>query len=169
MDKLPRVEADRAALRKVFHHLIMNAIKFTPDGGEITIQGASVAPGYRGLEGPGLEITVADTGVGIDVECQQRIFDTFFRTGEISLHSSSSVRFQGGGPGLGLAIVKGVVESHNGQVWVESNGHDPDNCPGSCFHLLLPLVVQAQPGYDAVALWGAAGYYEGFDSDADSP
>ncbi|MBN1246518.1 MAG: GAF domain-containing protein [Anaerolineae bacterium] len=165
LDKLPKIEGDRIALRKVFHHLIMNAIKFTPDGGEITIQGSTVAPGYRGIPGPGIEITVKDTGVGIARGYQERIFDTFFRTGEISLHSSSPVKFQGGGPGLGLAIVKGVVESHKGQVWVESEGFDPDTCPGSCFHILLPLAPNVMPGCDASALWGAMGYYDPLKPD----
>jgi signal transduction histidine kinase/CHASE3 domain sensor protein len=139
MPKLPPIEADPEALPKVFHHLIGNAIKYTPDGGTITISGQ---PATNDSEGPtleGIEIIISDTGVGIDPEFQELIFTKFYQTGELALHSTSKSKFMGAGPGLGLAIARGIVEAHRGKLWVESAGFDLETCPGSRFHLFLPL------------------------------
>jgi signal transduction histidine kinase len=84
-------------------------------------------------------LKVIDTGVGIPIEEQRRIFEQFHALGAIQHHSTSKSAFQGGGLGLGLAISKGIVEAHEGRIWVESKGHDPENLPGSVFHILLPL------------------------------
>ncbi len=135
----PEFHADRAALIKVLQHLLVNAVKFTPDGGEIRISSILHAPTRERAHGARIEIVVADTGIGIDASDCERIFDKFYQTGDISLHSSGRVKFRGGGPGLGLAIVKGIVQAHNGSVWVESPGYDPDAYPGSTFHILLPV------------------------------
>ncbi len=135
----PTIEADRMALEKVFRHLVMNGVKYTPDGGEVRITAKPVLFDLYGLPERCIQITVADTGIGIDPVHQQRVFDKFYQTGEISLHSSGNVKFRGGGPGLGLAIVKGIIEAHRGRVWVESPGHDVRTCPGSQFYILLPL------------------------------
>lgn len=137
MAELPEIEADHEALQKVFYQLIMNAVKYTPDGGEIVINGRSTLHHHR----PAIEITIADSGIGIDPAAQPFIFDKFFQTGEVMLHSSGKTKFKGGGSGLGLAIVQGIVEAHNGRVWVESDGLDETNCPGSRFHVVLPCQV----------------------------
>ncbi len=142
------IEADRTALDKVFRHLMMNAIKYTPDGGEIRITAKPVSYDLYGLPEHCIQVTVADTGIGIDPVHQQRIFDKFYQTGEVSLHSSGTIKFRGGGPGLGLAIVKGIVEAHRGRVWVESSGHDVRTCPGSRFNVILPI---QQPAANYVA------------------
>jgi K+-sensing histidine kinase KdpD len=55
------------------------------------------------------------------------------------LQSSGKTKFKGGGPGLGLHIVKGIVEVHGGSIWVDSPGHDEIKCPGSTFHVMLPI------------------------------
>jgi len=136
---LPEIEADRAELVKIFRHLITNAVKYTPNGGEVRISGAYRRSLRESQAGRGVEITVSDTGIGIDPEHHDRIFDKFYHIGEVSLHSTSETKFQGGGPGLGLAIVKGIVQAHRGDVWVESEGHDMQACPGSSFHVLLPV------------------------------
>jgi signal transduction histidine kinase/putative methionine-R-sulfoxide reductase with GAF domain len=136
----PDIEADANALAKVLRHLLVNAIKFTPDGGEITIS-SIVHPAIRNGVGSGsVELIVTDTGIGINPTDLERIFDKFYQTGEISLHSSGTIKFRGGGAGLGLAIVKGIVEAHHGSVWAESTGFDLCAYPGSSFHLLLPLL-----------------------------
>ena len=66
-------------------------------------------------------------------------FKKFYRVGEIELHSTSKTSFKGGGPGLGLVIAKGIIEAHAGRVWAESPGYDPERCPGSNFHIVLPI------------------------------
>jgi len=140
LDDLPEINADSDALQKVFYHLLINAIKYTPDGGKITVMGYYPPCSQRaGFTQEGIEIVVYDTGIGIDPEYQELIFDKFYQTGEMALHSSGKTKFKGGGPGLGLAIVKGIVEIHHGQVWAESPKHDEVNFPGSHFHVLLPV------------------------------
>lgn len=139
MSHLPALDADPDALPKVFHHLIINAIKYTPDGGVITISGRAVAKGPKDYPVQGIEIVVSDTGIGIDPQFHELIFTKFYQTGELALHSSSKTKFKGAGPGLGLAIARGIVEAHRGKIWVESPGQDQEKCPGSRFYLFLPL------------------------------
>jgi signal transduction histidine kinase len=145
LDDLPSVTADIQALHKVFHHLVVNAIKYTPDGGKITISGRELEPNLTDLPKGGVEITVSDTGIGIDPCNQELIFAKFYQTGELVLHSSGRTKFKGGGPGLGLAIARGIVEAHQGRIWVESPGCDEQNCPGSQFHVVLPLRLLDRP------------------------
>lgn len=123
--------ADPERILQVLRNILTNAIKYTPDGGHIRIDGRKL-PGF-------VEITITDTGIGIDAEDQPIIFEKFSRLGSTSLHSSGKTKFKGGGPGLGLRIAKGIIESHGGAIWVESPGYDETNCPGTTFHILLPL------------------------------
>ncbi len=122
---------DSERLYQAFRNLVTNAIKYTPDGGKITIDGRLLS-GF-------IEVTVSDTGIGIDIEDQERIFEKFGRVGNVALHSSGKVKFKGGGPGLGLPITKGIIEAHGGAIWVESEGYDEKKCPGTTFHVLLPV------------------------------
>ncbi len=126
--------ADPERLYQALKNLVSNAIKYTPDGGTITINGRTL-PGF-------VEITITDTGIGIAPENQEIIFEKFGQLGDVSLHSSGKTKFKGGGPGLGLAITKGIIEAHEGSLWVESEGYDEVKCPGSIFHVLLPLRTQ---------------------------
>jgi signal transduction histidine kinase len=123
---------DPERLLQVFRNILTNAIKFTPDGGRIRIDGRML-PGF-------LEITCTDTGIGIDYDDQQVIFGKFGQLGSTSLHSSGKFKFKGGGPGLGLHIAKGIVEAHGGAIWVESPGYNERTCPGSTFHILIPML-----------------------------
>jgi signal transduction histidine kinase len=136
---LPPISADLTALEKVFHHLIINAIKYTPDGGKISIAGQALEPNLTDLPHGGVEVVISDTGIGIDARFHELIFVKFYQTGELALHSSGKTKFKGGGPGLGLAIARGIVEAHHGKIWVESPGYDEKGCPGSQFHVVLPL------------------------------
>ena len=125
------IYADSERLYQALKNVISNAIKFTPDKGTITIDGRSL-PGF-------IEIIVADTGIGISAENQTRIFEKFGQTGRVNLHSSGKTKFKGGGPGLGLPITRGIIEAHGGTIWVESPGYDEEKCPGSTFHILVPI------------------------------
>jgi signal transduction histidine kinase len=135
---LPQVKADPNLLRKMFHHIIRNAIKFTPDKGKISILGHQI-PGIINLPNGGVEIVVSDSGVGVDPNLREIIFTKFYQPGELGKHSTSKSRFKGGGAGLGLALSKGIVEAHGGKIWVESPGYDEATFPGSQFHVILPL------------------------------
>ncbi len=142
LEDLPPMSADPELLDKVFYHLIGNAIKYTPDGGAVTVTGSLIDVGD---EPPLVEIVVSDTGIGIDPEHHQLIFEKFYQTGKVQFHSSGKTKFKGGGPGLGLSIAQGIVQAHHGRIWVESPGHDEENCPGSDFHVVLPLKQPPQP------------------------
>lgn len=135
IDTLPEVSADASLLYKAFQHLLTNAIKYTPDGGKITLSGRETQEENRRV----LELRFADTGIGIAPEEQTMIFEKFYQTGEVALHSSGKTKYKGGGPGLGLAIVRGIVLAHGGNVWVESRGYDEEKCPGSTFYVRLPV------------------------------
>jgi signal transduction histidine kinase len=131
--------ADPERMTQVISNILGNGLKYTPDGGRVTVS-ARTLPGQDALGRAGfVEMMIADNGIGIDVDDQERIFQKFERVGSVALHSSGKTKFKGGGPGLGLAIAKGVVEAHGGSLWVESAGHDESAYPGSTFHLLLPL------------------------------
>jgi signal transduction histidine kinase len=144
LSNLPAIEAEGEAMRKIFYHLLTNAIKYTPDGGKITISGKSLLPSPVDLPQGGVEVVITDTGIGIDTRLHELIFAKFYQTGELALHSTGKTKFKGGGPGLGLAIVRGYVEAHSGKVWVESPGYDELRCPGSSFHVVLPLRQPAE-------------------------
>ncbi len=133
---LPEIQGDSELLQKVFFHLITNAIKYTPDGGKITVAGKLMT---LDDQIPGVEVTIRDTGVGINLEDQELIFEKFYQTGKIDFHSSGQTEFKAGGPGLGLAIARGVILAHAGKIWAESPGNDEQQFPGSTFHVQLPL------------------------------
>ncbi|MBN1888756.1 MAG: GAF domain-containing protein [Thermoflexales bacterium] len=136
MERLPMVTADPDMLYKVFYNVVINAIKYTPDGGQITLSGRVVNDAQLG---ECVQVEVHDTGIGIDAQHHKLIFEKLYQVEEVALHSSGKTKFKGGGPGLGLAIAKGIVEAHGGRIWVESPGYDEENCPGSTFYIVLPV------------------------------
>jgi len=145
IETLPTMEGDKNRLQQAFSQLINNSIKYTPDGGRIEVTGGVHAES----NGLFMEVTVCDNGIGIDHDDQHKIFDKFYRTGDLMKHSTGKTKFKGAGPGLGLSLVKGIVDAHSGRIWVESPGHDEDTCPGSSFHVLLPL-HPPEPEYNPV-------------------
>jgi signal transduction histidine kinase len=135
-DDTPIFNADPVLIDKALYQLVVNAIKYTPDGGKVIV---STRPRTMNDHAPGVEISVHDTGVGLDAEQHDLVFEKFYQVGGVSLHSSGKTTFKGGGPGLGLALVRGVARAHGGKVWVESAGHDEVHFPGSTFYLQFPV------------------------------
>ncbi|HET7465262.1 MAG TPA: ATP-binding protein [Candidatus Dormibacteraeota bacterium] len=121
--RLPIVTGDRDRLIQVVSNLVNNAVKYSPEGGTVTI--SSRAEGGYAL------ITVADTGLGIPPDEIAHVFERFRRVRSGAAQSIA-------GTGLGLTIVKQIVEMHGGKIWVESAvGH------GSAFHFTIPLAPEA--------------------------
>jgi PAS domain S-box-containing protein len=113
------VAGDAALLRQAVANLVVNAVKYTPSGGTVTV-GLWVRNGQA-------VIRVADTGIGIAPDDQVRLFEKFYR---VKRRDTVGIR----GTGLGLAIVKSIVERHGGRVWVDS-----ELGRGSKFYIILPL------------------------------
>ncbi|MAS34266.1 MAG: hypothetical protein CL610_09670 [Anaerolineaceae bacterium] len=132
-DSIPRqpLYSDPERLLQVFQKIVSNAIKYTPDGGEVVVAARDLTSFT--------DIMVIDNGIGIDADNLTRIFGMFSTLGDTSLHSSGKAKFRGGGPGLGLFISKGIIEAHGGNIWAESPGYDEVACPGSTFHIMIPM------------------------------
>jgi PAS domain S-box-containing protein len=125
-EDVPRVAADEGQLRQVMANLLDNAVKYSPEGGDVHVR----------LEAAGkyVRFTVADEGLGIPVAEQSRIFEKFYRldpdmTGGI------------GGTGLGLYISRELVRRVHGRIWVEPNG-----AQGSVFHVEIPAASEPEAG-----------------------
>ena len=133
-EDLPAAYADKNRLDQVFTNILDNAIKYTPENGRITVEARLASPPYRDgklipmpkiFPDPGLiEVSVTDTGVGVSAEDQKRIFGRFEQAGQTYEL----------GVGLGLSIVKKIIESHYGDIWIES-----ELGRGSTFAFLLPI------------------------------
>jgi PAS domain S-box-containing protein len=123
---LPDIMGDEDRLNQVLTNLIGNAIRYTPEGGEIDVRAYLVDSAVR--------VDVQDTGIGIASEELGRIFERFYRADHPVVQEAS-------GTGLGLSIVKMFVEMHGGRVWVESQVGE-----GSTFTLVLPLPLQQDTG-----------------------
>ena len=134
-DNLPAVMVDRGRMAQVFLNLLHNAVKFTPDGGAIRIEARVVhLPEDRASlinlpaehpTGEWVLLCIADNGVGIATEHQQRIFERFYKVDQ--------ARTRGSGTGLGLAIVRHLVEGHGGRVWLSSTVGT-----GTTFYFTIP-------------------------------
>jgi signal transduction histidine kinase len=130
---LGNINVEEDKIRDSVFQLLVNAIKFTPDGGTIRLSA-------RRLHDSGVEVQVSDTGVGIDAASLTRVFDPFFTRFDVSRHSSGVYEFDRRGLGLGLSVVKAFVEWHGGAVKVESQLNK-----GSTFTFTLPGPVPAAP------------------------
>ena len=129
-DSLPQVLIDQQLFMQVLVNLIDNAIKYTPDRGEITVSAETCRREVSEESNRNSEeivLHVRDTGIGIPMESQSRVFERFYRVDKGRARAM-------GGTGLGLAITKHIVLRHNGRVWLESAlGR------GSTFHVAIPL------------------------------
>lgn len=134
---LPPIHADMQRLVQALRNLVLNAVKFTPDGGRIEIVGSQMINPDTAVEE--VKISIKDSGIGIDPRNHEAVFEKFFRAFDPGLHSTGTTKFMGAGPGLGLTIAQGVIEGHGGRITVESDGYDPENLPGTTFNVYLPI------------------------------
>jgi CheY-like chemotaxis protein/anti-sigma regulatory factor (Ser/Thr protein kinase) len=126
---LPLLYADEAKFKQILFNLISNAIKFTPDGGNVSVTAALATPGEC------IRISVADTGIGIKPQDHERVFREFEQV-------DSSYGRQQQGTGLGLALTKQLVEMHGGKINVESEGIEGH---GSIFTFVIPICKPEAP------------------------
>jgi signal transduction histidine kinase len=117
---LPPIKGDRDKLTDMFTNIIDNSIKFTPKGGSITI--------FANKEDEYIHINIKDTGIGIPKDMIDNLFQRFYQI-------DSSQKRKYGGTGLGLYIAKTIVEAHDGEIWVESEGKGK----GTEVHIKLPV------------------------------
>jgi two-component system sensor histidine kinase/response regulator len=111
--ELPPVWADPRWLQRALENLLSNAIRFTPDGGSVCLEATGSSSG--------VEISIRDTGIGIDHGMLEDIFEPFSSAGgDLLLHASGSLEFGSRGLGLGLSIARAVVEQHGGTITVQS-------------------------------------------------
>jgi signal transduction histidine kinase/DNA-binding LacI/PurR family transcriptional regulator len=136
ISEIPPLMVDSELFQKAVDNVIVNAIKFTPDGGSVTVSMLAVKDDRQS---ECAEIRVQDTGIGIDPANLDIIFEKLYQLGTVELHSSGRTTFKGGGPGLGLAIAAGIIKAHNGKIWAESPGYDEKKLPGSTFIIRIPL------------------------------
>jgi len=118
-ERFPAVEADERRIEQVLENLLGNAVKYSPQGGEIRLRGE--------LRDPEIVVSVNDQGIGIEEEELEEVFASFFR-----IEAGRAGKTPGAG--LGLAVCKGLVEAHGGRIWAES---EPGK--GSTFYFTLPL------------------------------
>lgn len=143
-----RTYGDPERITKALTKVMLNALKYTPDGGKVTVRSVLTRQdeAVEGVLGGFVEIQVTDTGIGINREHLELIFEKFTSATDVTLHSSGKTKFKGGGPGLGLPIAKGLIEAHGGRMWATSPGYDEEKCLGSTFHLEIPIWLQAPEG-----------------------
>jgi signal transduction histidine kinase len=126
------VHVDRARLVDAIANVVANGIRFTPDGGSVTVRARDL--------GDRVEIEVADTGIGISEEQQRRLFDRSILVRDARHHhSSQTLEYNSAGLGLGLSIAGGIVRAHGGALNVES-----EVGRGSTFTIVLPMTASLQ-------------------------
>ena len=130
IESLPVLLIDERYIQVALENVISNAIKYTPDGQQIRIVGQR--------RDDGILIMVQDCGIGIPLNEQEKVFDLFYILGDISHHSTSKYDFGGRGLGLGLPIARGIVNAHQGRIWLESPGQNKKTLPGTTCYILLP-------------------------------
>jgi signal transduction histidine kinase len=121
------VKGDETQVKRSIRELLQNALKFTPEGGEVLLQAVS------NVENKKVYIKVKDNGIGIPSDKLDLIFEPFYEVQNVINHMTSKTEFMGGGIGLGLTLAKEVVESHKGTLLLESEENK-----GSTFTVVLP-------------------------------
>lgn len=127
---IPQVMIDRQKIKMALYNFVENAIRYNVKNGEVVVGVAKAA------QGPFIEVSVKDTGIGISAEDIKKMFLKFFR-------AENALKFKTEGSGLGLYITKNIVRAHGGQVWAESELNR-----GSTFHFSLPTDFSLIPQHE---------------------
>jgi signal transduction histidine kinase len=122
------VYGDDRQLKRSLRELLQNALKFTPEGGHVELEYSA------NQENKKVYIKVKDDGIGIPGDKLDLIFEPFYEVQNVINHMTSKTEFMGGGIGLGLTLAKEVVESHKGEILLESEENH-----GSTFTVILPF------------------------------
>jgi len=125
---LPLITADRSRIEQVLMNVVGNSIKYTPDGGTITVD--------AGISGATVWIEVSDTGIGIPPQDRERIFDRFYRVDKARSRES-------GGTGLGLSIAREIITRHHGTIAL--TGHEG---PGATVRIVLPVRQEGESAHE---------------------
>ncbi|HRZ30265.1 MAG TPA: HAMP domain-containing sensor histidine kinase [Candidatus Paceibacterota bacterium] len=124
---LPHVDIDADKIRMVLENLIDNALKYTPVGGQVTVQLSDAR--INNVEGA-LEVSVSDSGIGIPSGETSKVFQKFFR-------ATNAIKNEPDGSGLGLFIAHDIIEKHNGSIWFKTGSASGQ--AGTTFSFTLPL------------------------------
>lgn len=124
-ENLPPVRVDEKSIAEVVYLLLENAAKYGPRGSEILLQ-------VQKTRENSLKVSVEDEGIGIPLELREKVFDKFFRAS-----SEADVPTRPAGIGMGLAIARGLVEAHEGRIWIE----DPPGGRGTRVSFTIPLLA----------------------------
>ena len=125
--KVQKAILDKEKMARAIHHLVSNAVKFTPEGGEIRIKASPVPTG--------IGLSVCDTGIGIPPQHMEEIWEPFKQ-----LEDPLTRRYQG--MGVGLSLVRQIVEAHGGEVWAERG----KGGKGTCFVMIIPQPLKTMGG-----------------------
>ena len=125
---LPLITGDRSRLEQVMMNVVGNAIKYTPDGGSISVD--------AGISGKNVWIEVSDNGIGIPRQDRERIFDRFYRVDKARSRES-------GGTGLGLSIAREIVERHHGSISIRGREGS-----GTTVRILLPIRQEQEESHE---------------------
>ena len=128
---LPLVEVDRNKMEQVILNLLNNALKYTPEGGKVTIRAED--------RDSDILVSVHDTGIGIPKKDLDKIFSGFY-------HAGYKLSYEYKGPGLGLAISRKIIESHGGRIWAES-----EEGKGSTFFFTIPKYTEGAMAINSTA------------------
>jgi PAS domain S-box-containing protein len=124
-DNLPKVKGDNIKLQMAFYNLLENAIKYSREGGKVSVSAISTVDANKTKV---VQISIKDNGIGIGDEEKEKIFSKFFR-------ADNAIKFQTEGSGMGLFIVRQLVDGHGGKVWLESKKDQ-----GTTFYVNLPVM-----------------------------
>ncbi len=122
-----RIKADKSNMHRALRELLQNALKFTDQGGDVSIRVKNTAHDKK------VYISIEDTGIGIPADKIGYIFEPFYEVQDVMHHSSSQTEFMGGGIGVGLSLVKEIIQAANGDVFVQSKPGI-----GSVFTIVMP-------------------------------